>query len=92
VALAGVARPVNDAAATVAGRAVAATSSRLAREGAGRRLACATVTATGVGSAPTWGQPRKATIALASKNIAAAPARSDPEVPNPARYARVART
>ena len=41
---------------------------------------------------PTWGQPWKATNALASTNMSAAPANSEPDVPNPARYARVART
>ena len=51
-----------------------------------------TWTATGAGWSPTCGQPRKATIALASTNIAAAPASNEPEVPSPARYARVART
>ncbi len=72
-------------------RAVAASSNRLAREGAAT-FVWETATATGDGGLPTWGQPRKATIALASRNIAAAPATSDPEVPKPARYPRVART
>jgi hypothetical protein len=69
----------------------AATSSRPAREGVAR-LARETDTATGGGWLPTWGQPRNATIALASRNITAAPASNDPDVPNPARYPRVART
>jgi hypothetical protein len=69
----------------------AASSNRSAREGAAT-FDCDTATATGDGGLPTWGQPRKATIALASRNIAAAPATSDPEVPKPARYPRVART
>jgi hypothetical protein len=89
------ARPAGAAApgvpATAPTRAVAASRSRFAWEG-GATFDCDTATATGVGGLPTAGQPRKATIALASRNIAAAPATSDPEVPNPARYARVART
>jgi hypothetical protein len=40
----------------------------------------------------TWGQPWKDTTALASTNRIAAPASSEPAVPNPARYALVART
>jgi hypothetical protein len=51
-----------------------------------------TPTATGDEGAPTCGQPWKETIALAIKNRTAAPASSDPVVPKPARYARVART
>ena len=69
----------------------AAISTRWARDGVAR-LARETDTATGGGWLPTWGQPRNATIALASRNISAAPASNDPDVPNPARYARVART
>lgn len=69
----------------------AATSSRPARDGVAR-LSRETDTATGGGWLPTWGQPRNATIALANRNITAAPASSDPDVPNPARYPRVART
>jgi hypothetical protein len=40
----------------------------------------------------TCGQPSKATVALAIKNKIAAPASSDPELPNPARYGPLART
>jgi hypothetical protein len=58
--------------------------------GAGEDAGRATVAV--AGWVATCGQPRKATIALASTNRAAAPASRDPEVPKPARYARVART
>jgi hypothetical protein len=51
-----------------------------------------TTTDTGAGSAPTFGQPPKATSALASTNSSAAPAISEPAVPKPAAYARIART
>jgi hypothetical protein len=51
-----------------------------------------TFTATGDEGAPTCGQPVKETIALAIKNSTAAPPSSDPVVPKPARYARLART
>jgi hypothetical protein len=40
---------------------------------------------------PMFGHPWKATNALAKTNAIAAPARSEPAVPNPAMYARVAR-
>jgi hypothetical protein len=82
-----------DAALAAVGPAVAAVRSRVAREGAGApMLARVADTDTGAGWAPTCGHPWNATIALASRNIAAAPASSEPDVPNPARYARVART
>jgi len=80
------------ATAVAAPRAVAAVSSRPAREGAEPTLALLTDTDTGAGCPPTCGHPWNATIALASTNIAAAPASKDPEVPNPAKYPRVART
>jgi hypothetical protein len=81
------------AAVAAAGWTIAAVRSREAREGAaGPTFARVAETDTGAGWPPTWGQPLNATIALPSRNIAAAPASSDPEVPNPARYARVART
>ena len=52
-----------------------------------------TLTAAVEGSpSPTCGQPRNATIALASTNKRAAPASREPDVPKPARYARVVRT
>ena len=51
----------------------------------------ATTTAAGAAVAPTCGHPRNATTALASTNIIAAPASSEPAVPNPAMYALVAR-
>jgi hypothetical protein len=41
---------------------------------------------------PTAGHPWNDTTALASTNRIAAPASSDPAVPKPAMYARVART
>jgi hypothetical protein len=86
------AAPVVAAVAAVA-PAVAALSSRVAREGAGPpMLARVADTDTGAGWPPTCGHPLNATIALASRNIAAAPASSEPDVPNPARYPRVART
>jgi hypothetical protein len=44
-----------------------------------------TTTSPGDGCAPTWGQPRKATSALARMNINAAPASNEPDVPIPAR-------
>jgi hypothetical protein len=69
----------------------AATRTLLARDGADA-FDCDTATATGAGGLATCGQPRNATNALARRNIAAAPATNDPEVPKPARYARVART
>jgi hypothetical protein len=56
--------------------------------------------AAGVGAAATFelaepppicGNPLNAMIALPNRNSAAAPASSEPEVPKPARYARVAR-
>ena len=50
-----------------------------------------TTTSPGEGCAATCGQPWKATSALATMNISAAPASSEPLVPMPARYARVAR-
>jgi hypothetical protein len=49
-------------------------------------------TAGGSAAEPSCGQPWKLTSALASTNRIAAPASSEPAVPNPARYARVART
>jgi hypothetical protein len=51
-----------------------------------------TTTAAGVAPAPTWGQPRNATTALARTNTIAAPASNEPAVPNPAMYALEART
>ncbi len=51
-----------------------------------------TTTAAGVAPAPTCGQPRNATTALARTNTIAAPASNEPAVPNPAMYAREART
>ena len=47
-----------------------------------------TVTGTGDEGAPTWGQPLKDTIALATRNSNPAHASRHPVVPRPARYAR----
>jgi hypothetical protein len=44
------------------------------------------------GPAEIWGQPWNATIALPITNRAAAAASNDPELPNPAAYARLERT
>jgi hypothetical protein len=48
-------------------------------------------TVAGVDCEAIWGQPRNETTALASTNMTAAPASSEPAVPKPATYARVAR-
>jgi hypothetical protein len=88
-----VAAPVDAAVAAAVDAAVAALSSREAREGAGApTLARVADTDTGAGWPPTCGHPWNATIALASRNVAAAPASSEPDVPNPARYPCAART
>ncbi len=65
---------------------------RTAGEPAGAVWRLARITVEADGWAPIVGQPRKETTALASTNRMAAPARSEPAVPNPAMYARVART
>jgi hypothetical protein len=70
---------------------MAAISRRSAAVRAGAEAGC-TDTDTGPEDPLTEGQPRKETTALASTKRMAAPASSDPAVPKPAIYARVART
>src|SRR5437763_1417170 len=72
--------------------ATAASSRREVLEDPALTCVPETDTETAGGCAPASGQPRKETTALARTNSTAAPASSDPAVPKPATYARVART
>jgi hypothetical protein len=75
-----------------AGVVAAATRRLSARDAAGTWCGGVdTTSAAGAAVLATCGQPRNATTALAVTNTSAAPATSDPAVPKPATYARVAR-
>ena len=67
----------------------AAASRRVAAVGADARAGVARIEA-GDEWSPTCGQPWNETSALANRNRIAAPASSEPAVPNPAKYALVA--
>jgi hypothetical protein len=83
--------PVGDVRVARAAASAAAAATRVdVAEPAGACTA-ETFSDTGDPCDPTAGHPWNATRALASTNTSAAPASSDPAVPNPARYARVAR-
>ena len=75
------------------GAATAAASTRPAREPAVPEPDGGMLTEAVEGRpSPTCGQPRNATIVLASTNNRAATANREPDVPKPARYARAGRT
>jgi hypothetical protein len=90
--VAGVPAPAEGGATAPVCDAAAAAMRCVAGELCEARAGALTTTAFEAAPSPTAGQPLNDTTALASTNRMAAPASSDPAVPKPAMYARVART